>query len=125
MNNVAYFEIQADDPQKAAAFYTAVFGWKCTIDPSLPIEYLRVEGGGPFGGILKRPVPVPSGPAGTNAYVCSMQVENFDQTAEKIMAEGGIVAMPKFAVVGKCWQGYFQDPAGNTFGIFQTDTTAA
>ena len=60
---------------------------------------------------------------GTNAYVCSMEVENFDQTAEKIAGRGGIVALPKFAVPGVCWQGYFLDPEG-TFGIFQPDPKA-
>jgi len=32
--------------------------------------------------------------------------------------------MPKFAVPGTCWQGYFVDPQGNTFGIFQPDPNA-
>jgi hypothetical protein len=28
------------------------------------------------------------------------------------------ISLPKFAVPGKCWQGYFQDPERNTFGVF-------
>jgi uncharacterized protein len=32
--------------------------------------------------------------------------------------------LPKFAVPGVCWQGYFIDTEGNTFGIFQPDPAA-
>ncbi len=124
MNNLAYFEIQADEPAKAVAFYQAAFDWKFTKDESLPIEYYRIETDGINGGILKRPVETPPMQYGTNAFTCSMQVSNFDETAKKIMASGGQVAMEKFAVVGKCWQGYFLDLDHNVFGIFQVDETA-
>lgn len=53
-----------------------------------------------------------------------MEVESFDGTAEKILANGGMVAMEKFAVPGKCWQGYFLDTESNTFGIFEADENA-
>jgi predicted enzyme related to lactoylglutathione lyase len=76
------------------------------------------------GGILKRPAPVPPMQSGTNAFVCSMQVENFDETSAAIARNGGRVALPKFAVPGKCWQGYFIDLDGNTFGIFEVDEGA-
>jgi predicted enzyme related to lactoylglutathione lyase len=84
-----------------------------------------METGGIGGAVLKRPVPIPSRPSGTNAYVCSVQVEHFDEIAKKILDLGGEVALPKFAVPGKCWQGYFLDPEKNTFGIFEADETAA
>jgi predicted enzyme related to lactoylglutathione lyase len=123
MNSPEYFEIQADEPAQLVKFYELVFGWKGTRDENIPIEYWRLETPGAHGAILKRPMPAKSG--GTNAYVCSMQVASFDKTAEVILANGGIVAMAKFAVPGKCWQGYFLDPAGNTFGIFEVDEKAA
>jgi predicted enzyme related to lactoylglutathione lyase len=44
--------------------------------------------------------------------------------SKKIMTHGGIVALPKFPVPGRCWQGYFVDPEGNTFGIFEVDENA-
>jgi predicted enzyme related to lactoylglutathione lyase len=124
MDGVYYFEIQADNPEKTAQFYHEIFGWECTKDDSLPIEYFRVRTENINGGILKRPAPAPKGEMGTNAYVNSMKVESFDETAEKILSLGGIVALPKFAIPGKCWQGYFQDPEGNTFGLFQVDENA-
>ncbi len=124
MNNLAYFEIQSDEPSKAVAFYRAAFDWKFTKDESLPIEYYRIETDSINGGILKRPVQTPPMQYGTNAFTCSMQVSNFDETAKKIMDQGGQVAMEKFAVPGKCWQGYFLDLDHNVFGIFQVDELA-
>ncbi|HET6934437.1 MAG TPA: VOC family protein [Candidatus Angelobacter sp.] len=124
MNAPAYFEIQADDPKRAADFYRDIFGWKCQKVEGLPVEYWTIETEGPRGGLLKRPAKTPPPEHGTNAFVCSMEVINFDQTAAKITARGAIVALPKFAVPGVCWQGYFVDPEGNTFGIFQPDAAA-
>ena len=123
MNNVAYFEIQADDVKRAVDFYTTIFDWKFTKDESLSIEYWRIEGE-PRGGLYKRPVPVAHGKTGTNAYICSVMVENFDEVAKKVLDHGGIEALPKFAVPGVCWQGYFLDTEGNTFGLFQPDPNA-
>ena len=124
MNNVAYFEIQADDTARAQKFYAAVFDWKFIKEENVPIDYWRIESAGPFGGLLGRPAPKPESEQGTNAYVCSMMIEDFDKTAEIILKQGGQVALEKFAVVGKCWQGYFIDTEGNTFGIFQVDENA-
>jgi uncharacterized protein len=124
MNTLAYFEIQVDDPEEAIAFYSAVFGWRFEKDESVPVDYWRIQDAGPLGGLLKRPAPVPKQPAGTNAYVCSMQVEDFDAITKKVLKNGGKIALEKFAVVGKCWQGYFIDTQGNTFGVFQVDENA-
>ena len=117
----AYVEIHADDPKRAIDFYSKVFGWKFTAVPGLPVPYWSIEGGG---GLLKRPVPPPPPMHGTNAFVCSFEVASFDRAAAAIRELGGIVAMPTFAVPNKCWQGYFVDLEGNTFGIFEVDTSA-
>ena len=53
-----------------------------------------------------------------------MEVKDFDEAAGRIGDLGGIIALPKFAVPGTCWQGYFIDLEGNTFGIFQADPSA-
>jgi uncharacterized protein len=124
MNSPGYFEIQADDPEQAVGFYTAVFGWKFTKQIGLPTDYWRIETEGLRGGLLRRPASAPPPRSGTNAYVCSIEVKNFDATAATILKNGGQVAMPKFAVPGTCWQGYFLDASGNTFGLFQVDQNA-
>jgi|SRR5581483_5763221 len=124
MNSPTYFEMQADDPSRGVRFYEELFGWKFTPVEGLPIQYWRIETDGPRGGLLKRPGNPPPPAHGTNAFVCSMEVEDFDGTAQKITNRGGIVAMPKFAVPGTCWQGYFLENEGNTFRIFQVDANA-
>lgn len=124
MNAPSYFEIQADNPQRAIAFYKKVFGWSFEKIENLPVEYWSIKTEGIRGGLLKRPAAVPPPQSGTNAYVISMEVTNFDDTARAIASAGGAVAMAKFAVPYTCWQGYFIDTEGNTFGIFQPDPSA-
>ena len=124
MNNPMFFEIQADDVERASTFYAAVFDWKITPQPGLPVEYRRIETTGIAGGILKRPAQAPNGETGTNAAVISMEVADFDVSTATILVNGGNIALPKFAVPGRCWQGYFIDTEGNTFGIFEVDESA-
>src|SRR5262245_61866121 len=123
-NAPSYFEIQANDLKRAVEFYTSVFDWTFTRAEGMPIEYWRIETDGPRGGLLQRPAEAPAPGQGTNAFVCSMEVRNFDSTAQRIADAGGRIALPKFAVPGVCWQGYFLDRDGNTFGIFQPDPNA-
>jgi predicted enzyme related to lactoylglutathione lyase len=124
MNPIGYFEIQSSDPTREIRFYKNVFGWQFTRETLVPIEYYRIETDSISGGLLKRPVKIPPPESGTNAFVCSVQVENFDKTSALIQNNGGKVALPKFAVPGRCWQGYFIDADNNTFGIFQPDPNA-
>jgi predicted enzyme related to lactoylglutathione lyase len=124
MNTIGYFEIQSSDPPREMKFYEAVFDWKFVKQGFIPIEYYRIETNSIYGGLLKRPAKVPPPESGTNAYVCSVQVENFDRTSELILQNGGQVALPKFAIPGRCWQGYFVDQDNNTFGIFEVDEEA-
>lgn len=124
MNSPGFFEIQADDPEHAVRFYTAVFAWQFTKVPGMSVEYWLIQTENMRGGLLKRPGPLPPPRSGTNAYVSSMEVKDYDAIAAAISKNGGQIAMPKFAVPGTCWQGYFIDPQGNTFGIFQVDPNA-
>ncbi len=129
MNRVVHFEIQAEDCGRAMKFYTNVFGWSFTQWGEQKYWMLMTaekdsKEPGINGGLLPRPTPTPPKECGTNAFVCTVQVENFDEIAKKIMAAGGAVAMPKFALPKMAWQGYFLDTEGNTFGLHQTDVNA-
>jgi len=124
MNTVGYFEIQSSDIQRDINFYQSVFGWKFTRQELVPIEYYRIETNGISGGLLKRPAKVPPAECGTNAFTCSIEVENFDKTAKVITQNGGQTAIEKFAVPNRCWQGYFIDLDNNVFGIFEVDENA-
>ena len=124
MNSITYFEIQSSNPEREVKFYSEVFGWKFTKVEGLPIQYYQIETSNMHGGLLERPAQTPPTHCGTNAFTCSIEVENFDESAEKILALGGQVAMEKFAIPNKCWQGYFIDPDHNTFGLVQVDENA-
>jgi len=128
-NRVTHFEIQADDIDRAIKFYKDVFGWDFQQWGEQKYWMIMTaekdsKEPGINGGLLPRPAKTPSKEQGTNAYTCTVQVDNFDEIAKKIEAAGGLVAMPKFAFPGMAWQGYFIDTEGNVFGLHQTDENA-
>lgn len=130
MSKVVHFEIHADDVARAKAFYADVFGWTFEdYGAFVGGEYWGIIAGGDDepginGGLLARPAPLAEASGGSNAYVCTIGVADFDATAEKILAAGGHVALPKMALTGMAWQGYFLDTEGNTFGVHQPDPDA-
>lgn len=119
MNSIGFFEIQSSDPTREIEFYEKLFGWKFTLQEFAPTEFYHIQTGGINGGLLRRPNKVPPNEYGTNAFVNSIQVENFDVCAALIKRLGGKEAFPKFLIPGRCWQGYFTDLDNNTFGIFE------
>ena len=131
MSRVLHFEIQADDVERAKAFYAAAFGWSFEDYGQMTgSTYWGITTGpegepGINGGLLQRPVPAPAVGQGTNAFVCTVVVEDYDETERKILDAGGQVALPKMALTGMAWQGYYLDTEGNTFGIHQPDPEAA
>jgi predicted enzyme related to lactoylglutathione lyase len=124
MNTVQYFEIQSSDPEVAISFYSAVFGRTFFRDENLPIPYWRIHTNWINGWLYKRPAATPPLECWANAFVNSMQVEDFDTIAEKILISWWKVAMPKFAIPGFCYQGYFLDPDNNVFGLFEQNEKA-
>jgi uncharacterized protein len=140
-NRVAHFEIHADEPDRAVKFYTDVFGWKITKWEGGQMEYWMVETGGREepgltseasakevginGGIIRRPCPASKENVGLNAYCCTIVIDDYDKAMKAVLENGGKEAMPKFALKGMAWQGYFIDPEGNTVGLHQPDENAA
>jgi predicted enzyme related to lactoylglutathione lyase len=124
MNSVAYFEIQSSNPVREMHFYSTIFNWRFIKEDLVSDEYFRIDANGIYGGLLKRMEPVPPANCGTNAFTCSIQVSNFDASAKVILENGGQIKVPKFAVPGRCWQGYFLDEDRNTFGIFEVEPEA-
>ena len=132
MSRVVHFEIQADDVERAKSFYAAVFGWSFE-------DYGQFTGSTYWGivdrargpaGHQRRPAaaarPGPGRrPRAPTRFVCTMGVGDYDETERRILAAGGQVALPKMALTGMAWQGYYLDTEGNTFGIHQPDPEAA
>jgi predicted enzyme related to lactoylglutathione lyase len=131
MARVLHFEVQVDDPERAKTFYAAALDWSFE-------DYSQYTGGAPYwgittgpkdepgidGGLLPRPAPPPAPQQGTNAFVCTVTVDDYDATERRILDAGGQVALPKMALPGMAWQGYYLDTEGNTFGIHQPDPEA-
>jgi len=131
MSRVVHFEIQVDDVERAKAFYSAVFGWEFQDWSGMvgAVYWGAITGPddqmGINGGLLQRPASAPAPEQGANAFVCTMQVDDYDATEAAILAAGGVVALPKSALTGMAWQGYYLDTEGNTIGIHQPDENAA
>ncbi len=129
-NRVVHFEIHAGDPDKAMAFYKDVFGWnfpKWMEDPPYWGVMTAEQGSqepGINGGLLQRHGAAPADGGAVNAYVCTVQVDAYDETHARILKAGGTVAFPKHAIPGMAWQGYYKDLDGNIFGVHQPDTNA-
>ncbi|MEK7544655.1 MAG: VOC family protein [Patescibacteria group bacterium] len=128
-NRVVHFEIQVDNLERAMKFYTDIFGWdfqKWGEQKYWMVMTAEKDSKEPGinGGLLPRPAKTPGEGCGTNAFVCTVQVDNFDDTAKKILAAGGIIAMEKFAIPKMAWQGYFLDTEGNTFGVHEANENA-
>lgn len=129
MNRVVHFEIQVDNVERAKNFYTTIFGW--SIERYGEMDYWGIMTApkdspipGINGGLLKRPCPAPGLEQGTNAFVCTIQVDDIDSMITSIEQHGGKIAMPKFALPGMAWQAYCIDTEGNIFGLHQLDPNA-
>ena len=130
MGKVVHFEIHVDDMERAKKFYGVVFGW--TFEdwseyagmPYFGAVTGSKEEHGIDGALMQRQSPPPSAGQPLNGFACTMGVEDYDATEEKVLANGGTIALPKYALPGMAWQGYYTDSEGNLFGIHQTDENA-
>jgi uncharacterized protein len=108
---ISYLRIPAADPQRAAAFYAAVFGWSVRTDRDDPSFE---DGTGHVIGHFVADQPV-AGEAGVRPYVF---VEGLDETVEKVAANGGQVVTPPYPE-GDLRVATFRDPAGNVVGVWE------
>jgi predicted enzyme related to lactoylglutathione lyase len=126
-----HFEIHADDVPRACTFYGDVFGWTFEDWSDFAgMPYFGATTGeegtpGINGAIMPRPVSGGGPGAPVNGAVLTLGCEDYDTLHEAILAAGGQVALPKQALPGMAWQGYYLDTEGNVFGIHQPDPEAA
>lgn len=128
MARVVHFEIHASDTQRAAKFYTTVFGWEVKKWDG-PVDYWMIMTGpkdkpGIDGGLLMRKGEAPQDGGAVNAYVCTMETDSLDETLAAVMANGGTLALAKQALPGVGWLAYCKDTEGNIFGLMQNDPHA-
>jgi predicted enzyme related to lactoylglutathione lyase len=128
MGRTVHFEIQASEPQALIDFYGRMFDW--SFSKWEGGEYWLVGTGevgapGINGGLLPRRGPPPDDGAAVNAFVCTVDVADLDQSLLLLKELKGTVAVPKMPVPGVGWLAYAKDPDGNIFGMMQTDASAS
>ncbi len=124
-----HFEIHCDDVGRAKDFYAAAFGWEFQDWSDFAgMPYFGVVSGpddqpGINGALMARMPGQQVG--GVNGAVLTMGSADYDADHDRIIAAGGQVALPKAALPGMAWQGYYLDTEGNVFGIHQPDKNAS
>ena len=117
MPRVVHFEFTAEDPDRAAAFYENVFGWK-TSKWDGPEDYWIVNTGedepGINGGMMRRREGSPNA-------TTSIEVESLDEYSDKVLKQGGTQVVPRTDVPGVGSYAYFKDTEGNIFCIMQPE----
>jgi uncharacterized protein len=115
--SLVWFQIPADDVERAQKFYKGLFGWKINPFPG----YWHIDTGGadasPDGGIVARQSPQQT----ITNYIA---VESVDRAAAKVEKLGGKVCMSKTAVPQ---MGYFvicQDTENNVFALWERNEKA-
>jgi predicted enzyme related to lactoylglutathione lyase len=127
MYRVIHFEIHAENPDRAIAFYQGLFGWKFQAYPAGNHPYWLITTGpddqpGINGGMLQRRGAIDG--VCVIAFVCTVQVPDLDRLLAVIPTQGGQIALPKMPVPGVGWLAYAKDPEGNIFGMMQEDRAA-
>jgi len=124
MANIAYFEIPADNVDRAKRFYHDLLGWKIEPTRSMgdpakmkAMQYQDVmtgaakEGTMSMGGMYKRQMK-----ENIMNYVV---VEDLDKVLAKLEKLGGKIAVPKMEIKGVGWTAIIMDTEGNAIGIWK------
>lgn len=127
MGRVVHFELHAADPDRARLFYEEVFGWEIARVGVMPYWLVRTgpeDETGIDGGIVQRRGSDPSIGQPVNAYVCTVQVDDLDDTLGRVTDAGGEVVVDRQAIPGVGWHAYVKDCEGNLLGVMQPDPAA-
>jgi len=125
---IVHFEVQADNVERAKDFYEQALGWnlqRYTADYwGINTGRANDDGGntiGIDGGLLRRRSEGPVSQSAVNAFVCTIQVRNIEETMQRVVNAGGLVVTEKTHVQGLGWNGYCKDTEGNIFGLTQPE----
>jgi len=124
MANIAYFEIPADNVDRAKHFYHALLGWKIAptktpMDPAMvkTMEYQDINTGDPkegtmsMGGMYRRQMG-----EGIMNYVV---VDDIDKVLARVEKLGGKIIRPKWEIPSVGMVAIIADSEGNGIGIWK------
>lgn len=120
--SIVWFEIPADDINRAKKFYSRLFGWKINAFPGAAMpDYQHIDTGGadasPDGGMMQRMHP-------THTITSYVLVPSVTRHMAKVKKLGGDVCRPKTAVPGMGYFAICQDTEKNTFAIWERNEKA-
>lgn len=122
-NKVSWFEMPADDIDRASTFYNKAFGWRTPPMGAEGVYALTtsaddygnpIEIGGINGGIHLRAKEADAGP------VVNISVDDIDAALDQIVAAGGRVVQPRSVVEEfGLSMALFADTEGNVLGVYR------
>jgi len=115
-NPFVHVELHTNDPAKAKAFYSKLFGWKLE-DMPMPGggSYTMISVGEGTGGGMMAAQP-PGSPPRWQAYV---GVDDVAASTRKAKELGAKVMMDKTEVADAGWMSVITDPTGATIALWQ------
>jgi uncharacterized protein len=118
--SIVWFEIPADNPERAKQFYGALFGWKIELLPEMT-DYWHIDTGGgddtPDGGLMKRKHP-------DQPITNYVNVASVDEAAAMVQKLGGKICKPKTAVPQMGYFAVCRDTEGNEFALWEKNDSA-
>jgi uncharacterized protein len=109
---VTQWQIITQDPEKHAAFYSAVFGW--TIRSDNPLWYREANSGSPRG-VLGGFWPAP--PEAAAFVQLFIEVKDIASIIKKVTQQGGEVIIPPQILPNGEQMAILRDPVGISFGV--------
>jgi len=114
-NNIAHFDIAADDVERARRFYERVFGWR--FEAWGPPDFYMIHTGtddapGIHGSLSKRLQALGGG--GRAGFECTIGVQDLAPIKAAIVANGGKILLDDHEIVGVGTLVHFEDTEGNT-----------
>jgi uncharacterized protein len=110
----SWIDIGSPNPQGAADFYGALFGWEAPEGPPETEGYrVAMVRDHAVAGIGQQQSP---GPPTWSTYIA---VENADEAVAKVLAAGGQVIVPAMDVLDVGRMAIFRDPQGAVFSVWQ------
>jgi len=114
--DITHVDIPVSDLDKAASFYSDLFGWKIAEAPGYegyPMWQAPNEISG--GGLAPRSDDFTQ----PRSYV---EVDSIEETLEKATANGAKVVLGKTDISETSWWAVLEDPDGNSIGLYEGRT---
>lgn len=118
--SICWFEIPADNPERAKKFYGSLFGWKIELFPGMT-DYWHIDTGGGDetldGGLMTRKHP-------DQPITNYVAVSSVDESAAKVQELGGTICKPKTAIPQMGYFAICRDTEGNEFALWEKNDRA-